>query len=113
MNPRMSREGRLLRAQNPSLQSQSLLRMVKALNTRDPTVRRFIIDEYHKKGEKYIQEEFGVSRQDIKNWKDLLASTGSLTPRFEARGRTVELSDREIKKLENKLISDPFATNAE
>jgi hypothetical protein len=45
--------------------------MVKALNTRDPSVRRFIIDEYHKKGEKYIQKEFEVSRQDIKNWKDV------------------------------------------
>ena len=87
--------------------------MVKALNTNDPSVRRFIIDEYHKKGEKYIQKEFGVSRQDIKNWKDVLAATGSLAPRFWARGRTVELSDREIRKLENKLISDPFATNAE
>jgi transposase len=87
--------------------------MPKQLNTRDPDVRNFIISEYHKHDEKYIEKTFGVSRQDIKNWKTLLASTGSLAPRFHMSGRNVELTPREIKKLENKLIIDPFATNAE
>ncbi len=87
--------------------------MPKPLNTRDADVRRFIIDEYGKNGEKYIKDKYGVSRQDVKNWKSLLESTGSLAARYFRCGRTEELTPREIKKLENHLINDPYASNAE
>jgi transposase len=87
--------------------------MVSRYNTRDPEVRRIIIDQYHKHGAEYVEKEFGVSRQSVANWKSLLATTGSLQPRFHLRGRHSELSKREIKKLENALLADPYMTNAD
>jgi hypothetical protein len=87
--------------------------MVLAVNTKDPEVRRIIIDQYNRRGAQWVENEYGVTRRKVARWKKLLADTGTLSPRFHERGRNVELAPREIKKLENALLDDPFLTNAE
>jgi len=82
-------------------------------NTRDPEIRRLIIDQYNKHGSQYVEKEFGVSRQDVANWKTLLATSGSLQPKSQLSGRNVELSPREIRKLERALLKNPYLTNVE
>lgn len=87
--------------------------MTTPLDTHDPSVRRFIINEYNKEGAIFVEKKYGVARRNVQNWKKLLASTGSLAARYDHSGRQPDLTAREIKKLENFLIDDPFATNAE
>src|SRR4051812_20025084 len=87
--------------------------MSQTPDTTDPEVRRIIINQCNKYGAEWVNKEFNVSRRTVANWKKLLDTTGSLSPRFAERGRSVEPSPRDVKRLENALLADPYLTNAE
>lgn len=83
------------------------------INTADPANRNLIIDQYEKRGEAYVQAEFGVSRKAISRWRTLQRRTGSLAPHFSESGRKAALSPPEVRRLERALLADPYMTNAD
>jgi hypothetical protein len=83
------------------------------LNTRDPGARAMIIDKYHKHGGDWVWRKYGVAARTVRDWIILKRGTGSLKSRFEEGGRDYKLTLREMKRLEQKLLDDPFATNEE
>ena len=60
-----------------------------------------------------MEDEYRVSRRDVLNWKKLKANTGSLKPQSHKSGRRHSLAQREVKKLIDALLSNPYATNAQ
>jgi len=83
------------------------------LDLNDPDVRSTIIGQYERHGENFIISEYGVNRQRIERWRILKEDSGDLAPRFDLRGTKSLLTPKEIKKIENGLLENPFATNAE
>lgn len=83
------------------------------LNTRDPTIRAMIIEDYNAYGIRYVKKTYDVNGNTVRAWKQLQHSTGSLAPRSSLAGRNPVLSPKDIKKLERALLSDPFLTNSE
>jgi transposase len=83
------------------------------INTADPDNRKLIIDIYEERGEDYIKSEFGVSRFAVNRWRTLKRETGSYAPHFNLKGRRKALSPRDVRTLEDALLSDPYLTNSE
>lgn len=82
------------------------------INLKDPAIRDKIIKQFHKYGEKFTKEEYGVDRHRVNRWKLLWREFGSLAPRFADRGIRSSLTPKDVRSLESELISDPFASNA-
>lgn len=83
------------------------------LDLNDPGVRNTIIRQYERYGENFTISEYGVNRQRIERWRNLVDETGSLVPLFDLRGAKSKLLPQEIKRIEAGLIKDPYATNAD
>ncbi len=101
------------RAKITRFAGEVILIMSALVNTRDVEIRKIIIDQYNKYGAKWVEDEYHVSRRDVANWKKLKSETGSLKPLTDQSGRHQILSPREIDKMTNALVKNPYATNAE
>jgi hypothetical protein len=88
-------------------------RALPFMNLRDPEVRATIVRQYNKYGEEFVNKEYGVDRQRVGRWKKLFTNFGSYCPRSDLSGKRSTLSPKDIKKIEDELIADPYATNAE
>lgn len=88
--------------------------MVKyGLNTKDPAVRKMLIDEYQKLGISEFEKKWEMSGRVVREWKKLETGTGSLKPQYGHVGRPSALTQREVARLERYLLKHPFATNAD
>jgi hypothetical protein len=88
--------------------------MVKySLNTKDSAVRNMLIEKYNELGIRAFEREWEISGRVVREWKKLQLTTGSTEPRYSHIGRPRSLSPREVKRMENYLIKNPYSTNAD
>jgi hypothetical protein len=88
--------------------------MVKhGLNTRSREVRDMLIEQLNILGERAFEVQWDMSARSVRNWRKLKSVAGTTQPRFSHMGQPHKLSAKEIHRMEQRLIRNPFMTNEE
>lgn len=88
--------------------------MVKhGLNTRSREVRDMLIEQLNILGERAFEAQWEMSARTVRDWRKLKSVAGTSQPRFSRLGQPHKLSKAEVRRMEQRLIRNPYIINEE